>query len=65
MFLCPMQAYRSAALQYHPDKNKGDTEGAKKNFQLAKDARDLLQDTKARAALDALLQCVIPPWPCY
>lgn len=53
---CVLQAYRSAALQHHPDKNKGDPEGAKKAFQLAKDARDLLQDAKARAALDSLLQ---------
>lgn len=51
------QAYRAAALRHHPDKNKGDVEGAKKKFQAAKDARDLLTDAKARAALDALLGC--------
>lgn len=53
------QAYRAAALRYHPDKHKGDVEGAKKKFQAAKDARDLLTDAKARAALDALLGCVL------
>lgn len=51
------QAYRAAALRHHPDKNKGDVEGAKAKFQAAKDARDLLSDAKARAALDALLGC--------
>lgn len=53
---CIVQAYRAAALRYHPDKNKGDVEGAKNKFQAAKDARDLLSDDKARAALDALLR---------
>lgn len=51
------QAYRAAALRHHPDKNKGDVQGAKAKFQAAKDARDLLSDGKARAALDALLGC--------
>ena len=58
------QAYRAAALRHHPDKNKGDVEGAKAKFQAAKDARDLLSDAKARAALDALLGCAIAEPQC-
>ena len=58
------QAYRAAALRHHPDKNKGDAEGAKAKFQAAKDARDLLSDAKARAALDALLGCANAVLPC-
>lgn len=57
----PSQAYRKLALKYHPDKQTG--EEAARLFQRAKDAQDLLADEAARAALDALLRCAVPPGP--
>lgn len=51
------RAYKKQALKYHPDKAKGsDKEAAAKKFQQAADAKELLSDSSARAALDALLR---------
>mmetsp|Transcript_14172 Transcript_14172/g.42763 ORF Transcript_14172/g.42763 Transcript_14172/m.42763 type:complete len:545 (-) Transcript_14172:382-2016(-) len=52
------KAYRQLALKYHPDKQKGAAgkEEAARLFQRAKDAKDLLADEGARAALNALLR---------
>lgn len=61
----PLQAYRRLALKYHPDKQKGAAgrEEAARLFQRAKDAKDLLADEGARAALNALLRCAMLPGP--
>ena len=45
------QAYRKLALQYHPDKNKGDKE-AEEKFKEATEAYEVLRDPKKRASYD-------------
>ena len=45
-------AYRKLALQYHPDKNEGDEEAAKK-FRKIAEAYEVLSDSEKRAAYDS------------
>lgn len=45
------KAYRKLALEYHPDRNKGDEEAAKK-FKTAAEAYDILRDPDKRARYD-------------
>ena len=47
------KAYHRLALQYHPDKNKGD-DGASENFMKIAAAYDLLSDPNKRRDYDAL-----------
>jgi len=46
------RAYRKLALQYHPDKNKGDPQ-AEENFKEAAEAYSILGDSDKRARYDA------------
>ena len=45
------KAYRSLAVQYHPDKNPGDTE-AEEKFKEAAEAYSVLSDKEKRSAYD-------------
>ncbi|MCK6417973.1 MAG: molecular chaperone DnaJ [Alphaproteobacteria bacterium] len=45
------KAYRKLAMQYHPDKNKGDTK-AEARFKEINEAYDILKDEQKRAAYD-------------
>ena len=45
------KAYRRLAMKYHPDRNEGDAR-AEERFKEAKEAYDVLSDTKKRAAYD-------------
>jgi len=45
------KAYRKLAMQYHPDKNQGNTE-AEKKFKSINEAYDVLKDPQKRAAYD-------------
>lgn len=45
------KAYRKKALQYHPDKNKGD-KAAEEKFKLAAEAYSVLSDAEKRARYD-------------
>ena len=45
------KAYRKLAMQYHPDRNQGDTE-AEKKFKEASEAYAILQDSEKRSAYD-------------
>lgn len=59
-----VQAYKKLALKYHPDKVRGlSNEEAATKFQQVTAAKELLSDTAARAALDALLRCSLNPKP--
>ena len=46
------KAYRKLALQYHPDKNKGDSQAEEKFKQVA-EAYSVLSDSKKRQEYDA------------
>ena len=45
------KAYRRLAMKYHPDRNANDT-AAEERFKEAKEAHDVLSDSKKRAAYD-------------
>ena len=45
------QAYRKLAMQYHPDRNPGDS-GAEQKFKQISEAYDVLKDDQKRAAYD-------------
>ena len=45
------KAYRKKAIQYHPDKNPGDTE-AEENFKKAAEAYEILSDENKKARYD-------------
>ena len=45
------KSYRKAAMQYHPDRNPGDSE-AEQTFKEVNEAYDVLKDSNKRAAYD-------------
>ena len=47
------KAYRTAALKYHPDKNRGREEEAEEEFKLVQEAFEVLSDTHERAWYDS------------
>ncbi len=47
------KAYRTAALKYHPDKNRGREEEAEEQFKLVQEAFEVLSDTHERAWYDS------------
>ena len=46
------KAFKKAAIKYHPDKNKGNEEEAKKKFMKISQAYDVLSDEEKRRAFD-------------
>lgn len=47
------KAYRAAALQYHPDKNRGREDEAEEEFKLVQEAYDILSDAHERSWYDS------------
>ena len=48
------RAYRQLALEYHPDKNKG--QGSREKFQLISTAYEILKDEEERTNYDYMLE---------
>jgi molecular chaperone DnaJ len=46
------KAYRKLAMQYHPDRNKGDSKNAEKQFKAVTEAYETLSDSKKRKQYD-------------
>lgn len=46
------KAYRKLAMQYHPDRNKGD-KAAEEKFKEINEANDVLSDTQKKSQYDA------------